>query len=762
MTVSRRNFLLFLGTTAGFFALNPLSHQKQKYSLPLELNQAATAATNSNLPFSPVQVPLPLHIERITPQEQITRYTTYEVQDDLVLPDGYEYQVIAAWGDRVGDSRFGYNNDYISLVKTALNEGFLTINFEYISGKTWMSSYSTVIGQTRAFSPFEDKPKVGNLRGVARQELPFEAVKAQTNEEDEIDGFTLADNSPLKAQIKKISREGLIDQGIGVISVRRNSFGQWERTFSKSDRRITGISGLDNPQQRLKSTGPATKVFNKKNKLGYEDNLGDRIIGTFQNCAGGTTPWGTVLSAEENVQYQIPEPVMADGSSMSPSAQPFIINDEDVDGKANVFGLAGNKYGWLVEVDPAAPDDYGTKHTWLGRSRHEAFGIRAVEGKKLAVYSGCDRRGGHLYKFISSDTIKDPQDKGNSRLLTQGMLYGAKLNADGTGKWIPLTMTTPVNPVNPSDVAGGMVKLPNPDRQQGGVIEMTSGLTIELYQKQFKTLGDLYQGDNQQEQQGAILIDAHYAASAAGVTCTARPEATIVGENGTLFISFTSGSPGRDGGADLAIFQGPEGETPHEYGWLVKLQEDNNDPAALTFRWSSIATGGEPAQGGAGFANPDNIALDKGGNLWIVTDISTSKHNQAVPSRTENGEALSGSKLTGVFGNNSLWYVPLSGSNAGEIYPFAIGPTECECTGPIFSDDQKTLFLSVQHPGERNGIRQDMATETRDFELLTTDGTSFKQQRQVPLGSNWPSKKANQPPRPAIVAITKSDGSAIA
>ena len=739
MSFSRRNFLLFLGTTAGVTGFKTFINQAEKYDLPLKLNQAAIAATNVNLPFEPVQVPLPLPIERITPQEQINRYASYEVQDDLVLPEGYKYQVIAAWGDRIGDSRFGYNNDYISLVETASNEGFLTINFEYISGKTWMSSYSTVIGQ----------------------ELPFAAVKAQTNEEDEIDAFTLAENSLLKAQISQISREGLIDQGIGVISVRRNPFGKWERSYSKSDRRITGISGLDNPQQLLKSTGPATKVFNKKNKLGYEDNLGDRIIGTFQNCAGGTTPWGTVLSAEENVQVQIPEAVMADGSSMSPSVKPFIINKKHVNGRGNVFGLAGNKYGWLVEVDPANPEDYGTKHTWLGRYRHEAFGIRAIADKPLAIYSGCDRRGGHLYKFISVGAIKDPQDKSNSRLFAKGMLYGAKLNADGTGEWIPLTLTTTVNPVKPSAVAGGIVKLPNPDRQQGGVVEMTNELEVELYQKEFKTLGDLYQGDNDQEKQGAILIDAHYAASAAGVTCTARPEDTIVAKDGTLFIAFTSGSPGGDGGADLAIFQGPEGETPYEYGWLFKLEEENNDPAALTFRWSSIAMGGEPAKGGAGFANPDNLALDQKGNLWMVNDMPTSKHNKAVPSRTENNRTLSGSQLTGVFGNNALWYVPLSGDNAGEIYPFAIGPTECECTGPIFSEDNKTLFLAVQHPGERNGIRQDMASEMRDFELLTTDGMSFKQQRQVPLGSNWPSKKANQPPLPAIVAITKSDDTAI-
>ena len=310
MSFSRRNFLLFLGTTAGVTGFKTLINQAEKFNLPLEFNQAATAATDSNLFFKPVQVPIPLACEGLTSQEQVNRYATYQVQDDLLLPEGYEYQVIAAWGDRVGDSRFGYNNDYISLLETAPNEGFLTVNFEYISGKTWMSSYSTVIGQ----------------------ELPFAAVKAQTNEADEIDAFTLAENSPLKAQIQEISREGLIDQGIGIISLRRNPFGKWERTYSKSDRRITGISGLDNPQQLLKATGPATKVFKKKDKLGYEDDLGDRIIGTFHNCAGGTTPWGTVFSAEENVQDQIPEPVMADGSSMTPSAKPFIINKKQVNG----------------------------------------------------------------------------------------------------------------------------------------------------------------------------------------------------------------------------------------------------------------------------------------------------------------------------------------------------------------------------------------------------------------------------------------------
>ena len=502
MTVKRREFLLFLGAIAGSWTANSKIKQRSAVAMP-QINSGRSERlliAVDSLDFQPVKLPLPLEIDleidKITASEQISIYSNYEVQDDLMLPEGFTYDLIAAWGDRVGDSRFGYNNDYLGFIETAPNEGFLTVNFEYISGKIWMETYASVIGET----------------------LPLEEVKEKAKgSEGEIDAFSLSTNDPLKTQIKEISREGLIDQGIGVIAIKRNQNGKWERSFSDLDRRITGISGLDNYSQFLKSTGAATAIFTKQNKLGYEDNLGDRIIGTFQNCAGGTTPWGTVLSAEENFQDQVPEVVMADGSSMSPDNKPFILNDDDVDGRGNVFGLAGNKYGWMVEIDPTNPNDYGTKHTWLGRYRHEAFGIRAVAGKNLAVYSGCDRRGGHLYKFISGDKVKNPQDKANSRLFEAGMLYGAKFYPNGVGEWIPLSPDTLVNPVKPSQVTGGMVKLPNSDRARGGVMEVDRDLQIETFQEQFKTLGDLYQGNSPKETQGAILIDAHWAATAAGI-----------------------------------------------------------------------------------------------------------------------------------------------------------------------------------------------------------------------------------------------------
>ncbi|MGK7884597.1 MAG: PhoX family phosphatase, partial [Crocosphaera sp.] len=426
------------------------------------------------------------------------------------------------------------------------------------------------------------------------------------------------------------------------------------------------------------------------------------------------------------------------------------------DGRGNVFGLAGNKYGWMVEVDPSDKNDYGTKHTWLGRYRHEAVAFRAESGKKLAVYSGCDRRGGHVYKFVSEKTIVDPKDKNNSCCMDSGMLYGAVFNPDGTGKWVRLTPETPVDPVLPSKVQGGLVTLPNSDRRVGGIMEVTEDQEIIPFKNQFKTLADLYTG-TYEEKQGAILIDAHFAANAAGITCTARPEDTEIGKDGTLFITFTSGTPGGDGGPDQGVFRGPNGEMNYEYGWIMKIMEDKNDPAAMTFRWDILATGGEPALGGMGFSNPDNLMFDQKGDLWMVTDMSTSRHNREIKQRVQDGEAVGTSSLVGIFGNNTVWYLPLQGENKGMAFPFAIGPMEVEMTGPWLTEDQQTLFLAVQHPGETYGTRPNMASEVREFSILTTSGEEFKQTRTVPLGSNWPGKQVNDPPRPAVIAVRSVD-----
>lgn len=743
MTINRRDFLTFIGGISGAVLLgaSPRDRQTLKFSMPFmdyETGNEAFAATSSKLSFKPTKGVMPLLTDMIDPSKQSQAYKNAEVIDNLVLPEGFVYDVIAAWGDPVGDSRFGYNNDYLSLVETSKNEGYLTVNFEYISSIPWEQSFSQVIGKSLPFTEVADQLKAMGSK--------------------DIDAWSLADSNPLKDKIKLISKEALIDLGIGVISVKRNDDGKWERTNSKADRRITGISGLEDGRF-LKSTGAAVEIFRKVKGLGYTDKLGDRIIGTFNNCAGGTTPWGTVFSAEENYQYFVPEEVMPDGTSFNPSKRKFTKDDGELVGVANVFGLAANKYGWMVEIDPANPNDFGTKHTWLGRYRHEAVGIRAEAGKPLVFYSGCDRRGGHLYKFVSKGVVTDPKDKANSKLLESGMLYAAKFNADGTGSWIALNPLTPINPHKIDVLAGKM--LPLPKRPEGGIFNATKEEEIAEFRSKFKTLGDLYVGSDR-EKQGAILIDAHYAANAVGATCTARPEDTEVATDGTLFIAFTSGSASAsDGSPDLRIFKGKDGKA-YEYGWIMRLNEESNKPEAVNFKWSMIATGGEPAEGGLGFTNPDNLVIDRGGHLWMVTDTSSDKYNRAVPSRQDkDGKPVSQSNLRGLYGNSSIWFVPTSGADTGKAFLFGFGPMESETTGPFFSSDQQTLFLAVQHPGEINGTRNNMAFESRKFAMRTTNGKEFTQTRKVPIGSNWPTLKPNDPPKPAVVAIRKIDNSSI-
>ena len=157
---------------------------------------------------------------------------------------------------------------------------------------------------------------------------------------------------------------------------------------------------------------------------------------------------------------------------------------------------------------------------------------------------------------------------------------------------------------------------------------------------------------------------------------------------------------------------------------------------------------------GMGFANPDNLLIDRQGNVWMVTDISTGKLNNAVKSRTD--DKGNPNTISGVFGNNSIWYIPTSGEGALKPLLFGIGPMECEVTGPCFTPQEDAMFVSIQHPGETNGIRKNQASDTREYLIYTNTGEEFVQTRTVPIGSNWPSKKADAPPKPAIVAITRT------
>ena len=672
----------------------------------------------AGLPFRPLAGPLPLPGDGLSAGEQRRAYTRIGLADRVVVPEGYRSELLLSWGDPLGQGRFGFNNDYLAFTPLADGRALLTVNFEYISPRPWCAGYAEVMG-------------------VA---LPFRALReGLAARGGSVDVASLAPEDPLRAPILTVAQAAMDDLGIGVVGLERDGAGRWRHRPGRLERRITGLSGWRDPGQRLRTSGPAAAVFRRRDRLGYDDGLGDRVIGSFANCAGGQTPWGTVLSAEENIQSQVVERVFADGSSPPPAERRFRFDGERLDGLGNPFGLAGNKYGWMVELDPRRPEQPAVKHSWLGRFRHEAVAVRARAGEPLRVYSGCDRHGGHLYRFVSDGVVRDPADPANSRLLERGRLEAARFRADGTGQWIALAPETPLAPVPPSHYARHGLNqdclLPHGDRRQPGAQALASDEELAAWLQRHRTLADLYLGGGE-ERQGAILIDAHLAANAVGATATARPEDTEIDpRSGDLLICFTAAGGDGDGRADPAIFRGPSGQPTWPHGWVMRLQDES-----AGFRWRMVASGGTPWQGGMGFSNPDNLAIDGAGNVWLTTDRSTS------------------SSSLDVFGNNSCWLLPAAGPAAGRALLFATGPMECEFCGPCFDAAERTLFLAVQHPGEDHATHERGMEEFQAHELRDRSGRSFQQLRQVPLGSNWPEGRPGRPPRPGVVAISRLDG----
>jgi len=94
MNVKRRQFLMFLGAGAATIAFGACGkHQGQKLSMPF--NQGPL---KGGMSFKPIKVPVPLEIDDQPAPAQIAAYSSYEVVDDIVLPEGFTYDLIAAYG----------------------------------------------------------------------------------------------------------------------------------------------------------------------------------------------------------------------------------------------------------------------------------------------------------------------------------------------------------------------------------------------------------------------------------------------------------------------------------------------------------------------------------------------------------------------------------------------------------------------------------------------------------------------------------------
>jgi secreted PhoX family phosphatase len=558
-------------------------------------------------------------------------------EDALLVPPGYAHDVVSRWGDPVlpGAPRFdpqaqtpagqalqfGYNCDFLAFLPLPRfsgrsDGGLLVVNHEYTNCELMFPGWN------------------GSLETKSRDMVDVE----------------------------------LAAHGLTVIEIRRDAAGRWHRVSdSPYSRRVTG-------ETVIAISGPA--AGHAWLRTSY-DPAGTRVRGTLNNCAGGVTPWGTVLTGEENVNFYFRGTAAA--ASIRALHARYGVRDEYGWGRYHDrFDLTREpreplRFGWVVEVDPYDPNALPIKRTALGRFKHEAATVVVAPGGQAVVYSGDDERFEYLYKFVSTGRYQ--RDGDNRRLLDDGTLYVARFNDDGSGEWLPLVF--------------GM-----------GPLTEAHGF----------------------QSQAEVLINARGAADLLGATKMDRPEDVEASpQTGKVYAVMTNNASRIAGQVDRA-----NPRAPNRFGHIIEISEAGGDHAATRCRWDIFIAAGNPAdpahlasyQGrsdGAWFATPDNIAFDARGRLWVATD----------------GQA-------GAIGaNDGLYMVETEGSGRGLARQFLSGPVGSEICGPVFTPDNRTLFVSVQHPGE-------------------AQGATFANP-----ASRWPDGRPDMPPRPSVVAIYRPDGATI-
>ena len=427
--------------------------------------------------------------------------------------------------------------------------------------------------------------------------------------------------------------------GVTIIEIKQRH-GKWRIVKdSRFNRRITA----DTPSE---ITGPAA---------GHEllrtsaDPAGRSALGTFANCGSGKTPWGTYLSCEENFDYAFrsgtgreqTDRMRRYGIGRSIAKEQYAYGAwEAADERFEVDKepQEANRFGYVVELDPADPSVKPKKRTALGRFKHENAEIALAGDGRVVVYMGDDERGEYLYKFISSEKYMTS----GRDVLDEGRLFAAKFHTNGRGEWLPLTPQTT-----------GMI-------------------------------------------QAEICIFTRQAASMVKATTMDRPEWVAAHPHKTeVYCALTNnkdrGKKPNKGGDDTPV-GGPNPRRQNKYGQIVQWMPDGGDHAAAGFRWKLFVLAGNPTvhqddKAGSDninednmFNSPDGLAFDDNGGLWIQTD----------------GEDSDTGDFAGQ-GNNQML---LGDTESGEIRRFLVGPKGAEITGLCWSPDKKTMFVGIQHPRE--------------------------------------------------------------
>ncbi|HLA72320.1 MAG TPA: PhoX family phosphatase [Steroidobacteraceae bacterium] len=490
--------------------------------------------------------------------------------------------------------------------------------------------------------------------------------------------------------------------GVSVMEIQRDSTG-WARDAGGTlNRRITARTPME-------ISGPARGHALMRTKA---DPEGVRVLGTFANCAAGKTPWGTYLTSEENIDdyfaggadFRDPgkDPQLADAYRRFSLRKNSFYGWDHQDPRFNVTHEPKEplRFGWMVEIDPHDPKSVPRKRTALGRFQHEGANTIVSKSGHIAAYMGDDDKFEYVYKFVTRDRFDPKNLAANRDLLDHGTLYAGRFDADGNGEWLPLV------------------------HDEKGPLNSRAGFA----------------------NQGDVVIKARAAADLLGATPMDRPEDVEPSPiTGRIYVACTK-TEDRGHPEGTTVWEGrtvdvaPNAANPradNSSGHIIEIAESGDDATATRFSWNVFLLAGDPRTGTyitdarelaaanlkgtdtyfAGYAKradvsvihcPDNLGIDPQGRLWIVTD--TDLHNRP---------------------NNGCFVVPTSGPQRGLLKQLASGPAGCEICGCEFTPDGRTLFLSIQHPGEGGSLDKPI--------------------------SHWPDGNG-LPARASVVAVEREDG----
>jgi secreted PhoX family phosphatase len=575
-------------------------------------------------------------------------------RDSVTVPQGFGHHVVISWGDPVlrgaprfdvdnqtpeaAAKQFGYNNDYVGVLPLSRNHALLVTNHEYTD-----------------------------------EVLMFPAGRYDDD---------------------TIRRIAMASHGMSVLEIRRDAAnsGAWRQVSvakTRYNRRITAATPM-----RL--TGPAAGDPRLRTTA---DPTGRIVLGTLNNCAGGMTPWGTVLSGEENFNQYFEASGATDPAYNTSYARYGITAEgggrdwKSVDPRFDLTKEPHEpfRFGWIVEVDPKRPGVKPRKLTMLGRMKHEGANVSLDRSGRVVAYMGDDERGDYIYKYVSRDRMDRRRNENarlhNESLFEQGTLFVAKFTGDGaddgeydgTGRWIALTSHT---------------------------TSFVPGMSV-----------------------ADVLIDTRLAADRMGPTRMDRPEDIEANPvTGRVYCALTNNSdrgtklpPDEANPLTTSMVRAAHGapltpESGNRNGYVLELTEHDNRHTALRFSWKLMLVCGDPEAPETYFAGypkekvspiscPDNVAFDPEGNLWVSTD----------------GNALGS--------NDGLFRVPVRGRERGFVQQFLTVPVGAETCGPLITADGRSVFVAVQHPGE-------------------VDGATFEEP-----ASTWP--HSHDFPRPSVVVAYK-------